>query len=592
MTQDASAPAASPASRHRPLRSADELRQHHRSRYRYNARPLGEILLEMKAVTPEQLGLALAAQQQNHRRLGDILQERGLVSHEQVLRALSERFGVPFVNLGEFEADPRALACLPGSFAREHLALPLLLDGERLLVAMPDPTDNELINLLRFITGKVLECCIADSDDLSAAISRHYDSQEVETALGELDGHGSGNGHEEPFHLNAESEAALGNERPVVQFVQNVIADAMVRRASDIHFRPREHEVELLIRVDGTLQKVRSFSKRLLPAVVSRIKIIGNMDISEHRLPQDGRSRLHYQNHSVDLRLSVIPTIHGESVVIRLLDTRFALKNLEALGFESDDALRLRHLLTRNSGILLVTGPTGSGKSTTLYTALDHIRASNVNIITVEDPVEYHIDGITQIQVNHGTGYSFARALRHILRHDPDVIMVGEIRDQETAKMAVESALTGHLVLSTLHTNDAASTVTRLIEIGIEPYLVSSALIGVLAQRLVRCNCSHCLEKEEVDADIRRELGVSADEVFWQGRGCDHCHHTGVKGRMAVYELLEVTPEIQRLMVPGVSAVRLEECAVSGGMTPLTQRALKAAREGRISLQEVYRIRL
>ncbi|MGB1061624.1 MAG: GspE/PulE family protein, partial [Ketobacter sp.] len=481
-----------------PIANSEELRKHQQTFYKYTAMPLGEILQELGLVTPEQISLALSDQSVSHKRLGEILVEKGVVSRDDVLRGLCQRFGVPYVNLRQFDVDPKAVSVVPGHFARKHLVMPLLLDKDRLLVAVTDPSDTELINMLRFMTGKVLEFCIASSEDIAYAISSYYGGQEMQSALDDLAVFSS----DEPFHLDADNEESLGTERPVVQLVQSVISDAMARRASDIHVRPRESVVELYFRVDGVMQHIRSFSKKLLAAVVSRIKIVGNMDISEHRLPQDGRSRIHYLDKTVDLRISIIPTIHGESVVIRLLDTQFALKSLEALGFDGRDAEELRHLLTRNNGIFLVTGPTGSGKSTTLYTALDHIRCSNVNIITVEDPVEYHVDGITQIQVNHDTGYSFARALRHILRHDPDVIMVGEIRDEETAKMAVESALTGHLVLSTLHTNDAATTVTRLIEIGVEPYLVNSSLIGVLAQRLVRCNCVHCMAEEQIDPAV------------------------------------------------------------------------------------------
>ena len=587
-----SSPASRKASKvhpHAAISSASELRQHHQTFYRYTARPLGEILLDMEVITPAQLSDALAEQKITHKRLGETLQQMGVASKEQVLRALSERFGVPFINLRQFDVDPNSLASVPVAFARKHQVMPVLLDGDRLLVALPDPTDTELINMLRFMTGKVLEFCIAPADDIAFAIASYYGGQEMQTALDGM----AEFVREEPFHLDVNTEEQqLGTERPVVQLVQSMIADALVRQASDVHIRPRDQVVDLYFRVDGVLLKIRSFDKKLLPAVVSRIKILGNMDISEHRLPQDGRTRIHYMDKTVDLRLSVIPSIHGESVVIRLLDTQFALKNLEQLGFEEQDAFKLRHLLTRSSGIFLVTGPTGSGKSTTLYTALDHVKSTNVNIITVEDPVEYHLDGITQIQVNQTTGYSFARALRHILRHDPDVIMVGEIRDQETAKMAVESALTGHLVLSTLHTNDAATSVTRLIEIGVEPYLVNSALIGVLAQRLVRRNCPQCKIEEVVDPEVRRVLGVAADEVFQRGKGCDHCHGTGVKGRLAVYEMLEVTSGLRKLIGQDVAAEVIEQQAEKDGMTPLTQNALKLARSGEIPLAEVYRVRL
>lgn len=571
-----------------PITNSDELKKHQQTYYQFTSMHLGEVLQELGLATAEDIAAALQEQKYSHKRLGDILVDKGLVSREQVLQGLCQRFGVPFVNLRKFDIDPKAVNALPAHFARKHMVMPVLLDGDRLMVALPDPSDSELINMVRFITGKVLEFCISSTEDIAYAISNYYGSQEMQTALDDITVFVA----DEPFHLDADAEEAMGNERPVVQLVQSVISDAMVRQASDIHIRPRESVVDLFFRVDGVLQRVRSFSKKLLPALVSRIKIVGNMDISEHRLPQDGRSRIHYLDKTVDLRLSVIPTIHGESVVIRLLDTQFALKSLEALGFEQDDAEKLRHMLTRTSGIFLVTGPTGSGKSTTLYTALDHIKSTNVNIITVEDPVEYHVDSIAQIQVNHDTGYTFARALRHILRHDPDVIMVGEIRDEETAKMAVESALTGHLVLSTLHTNDAASTVTRLIEIGVPSYLVNSALVGVLAQRLVRCNCPRCEAEEKVDPEIRKVLGISAEESFKKGQGCDFCHNTGVSGRMAVYELLEMTPRLRSSLNQQLSSDEIAKIALQDGMKPLTENALKAARQGKIPLSEVYRVRL
>ncbi|MCG8668321.1 MAG: GspE/PulE family protein, partial [Pseudomonadales bacterium] len=472
--------------------------------------------------------------------------------------------------------------------ARKHMVLPLVLDGDKLIVAVTDPSDTDLINMLRFLSGKVIEVGVSLPDEIAFAISKYYGGEEMRNALEHIEMPSS----VEPYHIDANEAETIANRKPVVQLVQNLIMDAMARRASDIHIRPGDSKAEVFFRVDGVLRREQAFDKQLLPALVSRVKIISNLDISERRLPQDGRSRIRYMGKLVDLRISIMPSIHGESVVIRLLDTQFAMSTLEQLGFSGDDASRLRGLLSRNNGIFLVTGPTGSGKSTTLYTALDHIRNSDVNIITVEDPVEYRIDGITQIQVNHQTGYSFARALRHILRHDPDVIMVGEIRDQETASMAVESALTGHLVLSTLHTNDAASTVARLLEIGIEPYLVNSSLLGVLAQRLVRCNCPYCLEEEEVDPQIREELGVAADETFYRGTGCDHCHHTGIHGRRAVYELLTVSPSLKSLIAARANAGEIQAQAIEDGMSQLTDHALQLARQKLISLQEVYRVRL
>ncbi len=567
--------------------NSSELIEHSRHNYRFIPKHIGELLVEAKVITHEQLKEALIEQSSSvDMRLGEVLQQMGLATVEEIDLALCQRFGVPFVKLRSFDFDPDALKLIPPSMARKHMVMPLVLDGDKLMVAIADPTNTDLINMLRFVTGKVLEISVALPDDIAYAISTHFGGEDMRSALEHIEVPVG------PHSQDVEESENLGNERPVVQLVQNLIMDAMARRASDIHIRPREKSADVYFRVDGQLLKVQAFHIKLLPAVVSRIKILANMDISERRLPQDGRSRIRYLGKLIDLRLSVIPSIHGESVVIRLLDTEFARNNLEELGFSDSDAVRVKRLLSRNNGMFLVTGPTGSGKSTTLYTMIQQIRKANLNIITVEDPVEYRVDGLTQIQVNHQTGYTFAKALRHILRHDPDVIMVGEIRDVETAKMAVESALTGHLVLSTLHTNSAAATVIRLLEIGIESYLVTSSLMGVVAQRLVRVNCDRCLMVEQVDPLSRKTLGVGPTEKFFIGRGCDHCHHTGVVGRRAVYEMLEMTPAVKEILKPGVSVTRLQEQALRDGMKPLTQQALELARDKIISLQEVLRIRL
>ena len=571
------------------INNSKQLKAHNNKHYQYECKHIGELLVDANVITPLQLKETLLQQNNSSdKRLGELLLQNGLVNQEQVDIALCQRFGVAFVNLRQFDIDPNAVKCFPAAFARKHTVMPLLLEGDTLMVAITDPTNTDLVNMMRFVTEKILEISVALPEDIAYAISTHFGNEEAQTALELLDT----SANVEPFQVEASIDERLGEERPIVQLVQNLLMDATVRRASDIHIQPREKLLDILFRIDGVLQNIQSFNKNLLPALVSRIKIIGNMDISEHRLPQDGRSRVRYMGKEIDLRLSVIPSIYGESVVIRLLDTEFALSNLEELGFHDQDATTLRHLLSQTNGVFLVTGPTGSGKSTTLYTALDHIKKTKVNIITVEDPVEYHMDKITQIQINEHTGYTFAKALRHILRHDPDVIMVGEIRDQETAKMAIESALTGHLVLSTLHTNSAASTVTRLLEIGVEPYLVTSTLLGVLAQRLVRRNCPHCLEEESVDASVRELLGASENDIFYQGKGCDRCHQTGIHGRRAVYELLSVSQEMKALLKPGVSNLLLQQQAIKDGMTPLTEQALRLAKEKTISLSEVYRVRL
>ncbi len=421
-------------------------------------------------------------------------------------------------------------------------------------------------------------------------------ANEVEQAISRL--YASATAHELPENEASEQSLSLhrikqlAEDPPTVRFVDSLLEEAISRRASDIHLRPGEHDVVILLRIDGVLLEIRRVKHSNLSAIVSRIKIIGGMNIAERRLPQDGRHMVKQGDRTIDLRLSIMPTVHGESVVIRILDTRQSLKTLDQIGFNGRDVERFRDLISHNQGIVLVTGPTGSGKSTTLYAALNGIKSSGVNIITVEDPVEYQIDGIRQIQVKPQIGYTFARALRHILRHDPDVIMVGEIRDQETAMMATESALTGHLVLSTLHTNSAATTITRLLEIGIAPYLLNASLLGVLAQRLVRRNCPHCLVEEEVSAHVRSTLGLSRDEPFYVGSGCEHCRNLGFAGRVAAYELLEVTPALRALIEPSVSAQSIEQQAIHDGMRPLTQSALQLARDKLIPLNEVYRVRL
>ena len=502
---------------------------------------------------------------------------------------LAVRLGVPYVDLQHFRVGDDVLRLLTETVVRQHNVFPLMVFRDHLVVAMENPADAELAKLLHFVSGMSVEGCVAEADAITHAIDAHYGAREDTAALQDLEIQGSQGSSREMSRHEIER---LGQEKPVVRMVNHILVDAIHRNASDIHIRPDEDDVALLFRQDGTLVPIRRFNKALLAAVVARIKIIGRMNIAERRLPQDGRARMIENGAVVDMRISVIPTVNGESVVIRLLNVQTGLRSISEIGFNPHDAERFVDLLHKSYGMLLVTGPTGSGKSTTLYAALQEVRKQNVNIITVEDPVEYHVDGIEQIQVNTAPGFTFARALRNILRHDPDVIMVGEIRDQETAKIAVESALTGHLVLSTLHTNDAPTTVMRLIEMGVEPFLVKSSLLGVLAQRLVRINCPQCIEQEPVDATMRRFLGVGEEEVFHHGAGCEACNHTGFHGRMAVYELLVMTPELREMLRPDVSADEVRTQARAQGMVALTENALKLAREGRISLAEVYRVRL
>lgn len=498
---------------------------------------------------------------------------------------LAEYLGLPFVSLKELEFSDLVLNLVPADFARKNNVIPLGVETSRLCVAMAKPNDQEITQSLSFITGLTIDIVVASKKDVEWAVRQYYGAQDDELALESIDT------KEEAQAAEYELER-LGREKPIVRLVNNIIRDAIVRKASDIHIRPREKNVELIYRLDGSLVTIRFISKSLLAAVVSRIKIIGGMDIAERRLPQDGRSCVQIKGNIVDLRISIMPTVEGESVVVRLLNSKTGLKSVADLGFTQHDEDQFRDLLHKSNGIFLVTGPTGSGKTTTLYAALEEVKQQNVNIITVEDPVEYRMDGIEQIQVNHTTGYTFSRALRNILRHDPDVILLGEIRDEETGKIAVESALTGHLVLSTLHTNDASGAITRLLEMGVEPYLLNSCLLGVLAQRLVKKNCPHCLQVEEVDDLMRKSLNIPSGELYYIGKGCEHCNQTGVVGRLAVYELLRVTPEMKEIIKSDVTTMAVQEKALLAGMESLTRNALQRARNKEISLAEVYRIRL
>ncbi|KZY72902.1 hypothetical protein A3740_19945, partial [Oleiphilus sp. HI0068] len=493
----------------------------------YQHQHLGQILLQTGIITSKQLSTALHKQIAEGKKemLGHILQRLGYASDHQVRNALSCCLEIPFIQLAGFDVDEHALQLVPAEFARAHAVIPLMAHKDRLVVAMEDPSDNETINLLHFLSEQVIEPVLSTASDIEYAISQYYGSTDIDDVLKDMPSTSLSNSWE------AQQAIKLASDKPTVKLIHNLIADAVTRRASDIHIRPKEKSVDILYRIDGSLLKIRNFDIKMLPAAVARIKIISGMNIAEHRLPQDGRTKITSKDKSIDLRVSIMPTIHGESVVIRLLDTSTSINNIDAIGFNEKDSELFTQLVNKSSGLILVTGPTGSGKSTTLYAALESIKQREINIITVEDPVEFHIDDILQIQVNNAIDYSFARALKNILRHDPDAIMIGEIRDEETAKMAVESSLTGHLVLSTLHTNSAASTITRLLEIGVQAYLLNATLLAVLAQRLVKRNCPHCLEEEQVSPIVRKALGLSEDEVFYQGAGCDNCHMTGHKGR-------------------------------------------------------------
>ena len=496
--------------------------------------------------------------------------------------------GLPLVRIADIPPTPEANTLIRPEMARRLRAVPLRVQDGMVAVAVEDPGNGDTLATLDFLCRQRVLAMVATPREIRDAIAEHYDRVEDRDIAHQLGLDPGSLGRE----ANPQEMERLSREKPVVRIVAGLIADAVARRASDIHLRPGENGTDVLYRIDDEMVPVRRLLRTLHPAVTSRVKVLGSMNLAEHRKPQDGRTTFVLDDgRDVDLRISVLPAIYGESVVIRLLDTNESLWNLEQLGLTAADRQRIDDVMGRSHGMFLTTGPTGCGKSTTLYAMLLALRKQRINILTIEDPVEFYIDEIQQMQVNRAAGFTFASAMRNFLRHDPDVIMVGEIRDDETAAIAVESALTGHLLLSTLHTNTAATTVTRLLDLGVEAYLLRASLLAVMSQRLVRLTCTHCREVEPVDAHVRAILAVAPDEVFHRGRGCAYCDGLGVHKRRAVYEFMVVSPRIQTLIVPGAEADTIHRVAIEEGMVPITQAAVQLAREGLISLGEAWRVR-
>jgi len=555
---------------------------------------LGEMLLYNRLINTEQLQDALKFQQQNPgKHLGQILVERGQVTPDQVNIALAQKLGIPYVRIQDFQVDSDVLHRLPSDVIMQHNVLPLGELNGKLVVAVENPFSYQVTEALRFNSKMPIEMVMAPAQEIGAALNRYFAQVDESQALEDLDldvvtGPDSLASREK---ISAHVMEAEAQRKPIVRLLNAIILQAISRNASDINVRPEKDRVNVFFRVDGRMQFSRTLSRSLLPALVSRIKIIGQMDIAERRLPQDGHARIVRGDRQIDLRISIIPTVNGESVVIRILDKSVGVKPLDELGFQPKDLALIRELLTRPQGMILVTGPTGSGKSTTLYALLSELKQQNPHILTVEDPVEYDIEGVEQVQVSMAKGYTFAEALRHFLRHDPDVIMVGEIRDEETAHIANKAALTGHLVLSTLHTNDAASTVTRLVDMGVEPYLLSTTLMCVLAQRLIRLNCPRCKTQDKVAPYLLQSLRVKEDETFYRGEGCYHCNYSGYKGRTTVCELLHITPLVAERINAGASYQGILEVALAQGMTRLMDNAMDFARRGLTSLEEVLSVR-
>ncbi|HZG54536.1 MAG TPA: type IV-A pilus assembly ATPase PilB [Pyrinomonadaceae bacterium] len=596
---------------------------------------LGEILVRENILTPQQLREALDYQREHGGRLGFNLVKLGLVSDDMVTAVLSRQYGVPSVNLDLFDVDAAVIRLIPREVADKYSVLPLSRVGATLTLAMVDPTNVFAMDDIKFMTGLNIEPVVVSEAGVQEAIEQYYGgSREIELASmveatlagtngnGHAHGNGNGNGFamasdtvslaqldfdqeasedveviDEDDEIDVSSLARMSEDAPVVRLVNVLLVDALQRGASDIHIEPYEKEMRIRFRIDGVLYDVMHPPLRLRDALISRIKIMSKLDISEKRLPQDGRIKIKLRSEGrsreLDFRVSTLPTLFGEKVVMRLLDKEKLMLDMTKLGFEPESLVKFKRNIERPYGMVLVTGPTGSGKTNTLYSALQSLNTTETNIMTAEDPVEFNLMGINQVQMKEQIGLNFAAALRSFLRQDPNIVLVGEIRDFETAEIAIKAALTGHLVLSTLHTNDAPSTISRLMNMGIEPFLVATSVNLIQAQRLIRRVCVECKEVVPTPAEALVEIGFTAEEArdvkIYKGRGCGKCNNTGYKGRVGLYEVMEITDDIRELILIGASALELRKRAVENGMLTLRSSGLVKIRNGVTTIEEVVR---
>lgn len=551
---------------------------------------LGDVLVNSGVITAEQLQKGLELQKGSGRKLGETLVDEGITTEENIAKALSSQLGYEMVDLQDVSIDEEILNLVPPNILKKHKMIPFeysKMGMNVLRVAMSDPMNMAAMDDINIITNLQVEPVVATPRDVMLALDRYYGQAEVNSALEEY--------VKEKTSQMAEQEDIYSddiNNSPIVQLVKTMIEQAVRQRASDIHIEPMEKQVRVRYRIDGALYEKAAYNISLLPALVARIKIIGGMDISEKRKPQDGRITQVVDRREFDIRVSILPTVYGEKIVMRLTSKNALSREKSQLGLKPHDLQKFDHILKNPHGILLVTGPTGSGKSTTLYTALSELNKEDVNIITVEDPVEANIDGINQVQVNNKADLTFASALRSILRQDPDIIMIGEIRDQETASIAVQASITGHLVVSTLHTNSAASTITRLVDMGIEPYLIADATVGVIAQRLVRRLCPDCKRAKKADAEDLEMLMRKPEEdlTIYEPCGCAKCDGTGFRGRIGVYEIMEVTPQLKHIISKGGEVEAIKAQALKDGMHTLRMSATELVLDGTTSVQEMMRV--
>jgi type IV pilus assembly protein PilB len=563
---------------------------------------LGELLTKASLISQDQLKEALRVQKETGGKLGETLIKLGFVSEEDITECLSQQFGVPSINLQHFEIDAGVIKLIPGDVARKYNILPVNKTGATITIAMADPTNVFAMDDIKFMTGYNVEPVVASELGIKAAIDGYYgttSSLELKKVMEDLQTQESADLEvlEEDEEMDVSQLADSAEEAPVVKLCNLILTDAIKRGASDIHIEPYEKEYRVRFRIDGILYEIMNPPLKLKDAMTSRMKILAKLDISEKRLPQDGRIKLKIKledkNKELDFRVSVLPTLFGEKIVMRLLDKDNLRLDMTKLGFEPESLARFEEAIFKPWGMVLVTGPTGSGKTNTLYSALSKVNSPEVNIMTAEDPVEFNLPGINQVQMKEQIGLNFAATLRSFLRQDPNIILVGEIRDFETAEIAIKAALTGHLVLSTLHTNDAPSTINRLMNMGIEPFLVATATQLIAAQRLVRRICGNCKESVDMTPQAVANLGYKKDEIgtftIYKGRGCEKCNNTGYKGRVGLIEVMQIDDDIRDLILAGGTAIDIKKRAIENGMITLRRSGLIKIKEGMTTVEEVVR---
>ena len=559
---------------------------------------LGQLLVSKNIITEEQLIQAIDLQKKEGGRVGSNLIKLGFLTEESLVEFLSNQYSVPSVSLSKLDIDPSIIKFVPYDVANKYQIFPISKNGATLKLAMTDPSNVFAIDDVKFMTNYEVEPVVATESEIKEAIARHYEQsealQDVIDNMSGLDDTGLDFIQETEEDPDISDLKGAGEEAPVVKLVNLILSEAIMRGASDIHIEPYEKEFRIRYRVDGVLYDVMQPPPRLKAALSSRLKIMSELDIAERRLPQDGRIKLKIKEKAVDLRVSTLPTLFGEKIVMRILDKSNLNLDMTKLGFEEQALRDFEEAITSPFGMVLVTGPTGSGKTTTLYSALSTVNKIDVNIMTAEDPVEYNLTGINQVHVRDEIGLTFAAALRSFLRQDPDIVMVGEIRDFETAEIAVKAALTGHLVLSTLHTNDAPSTISRMLNMGVEPFLISASVVLILAQRLCRKICVECKEVEETPETALLDIGFKKEEIgsfkCYKGKGCSACGDSGYKGRIALYEVMPLREEIKELVIKGATSIDLKKAAINSGMMTLRMSGLKKIKEGVTSIEEVLRV--